>query len=56
MTIQEVQIGQELKSRTRGKGIVIGKTARTLTLKFPSSTAKNTYKSKDAEFKLSDFI
>tara|TARA_R110000737_G_scaffold243732_1_gene254781 strand:+ start:344 stop:517 length:174 start_codon:yes stop_codon:yes gene_type:complete len=55
-TIQDVKIGERfLHSDEKGEGVVIGKTKRTITVKYEKSTCKNTYKHNDAYFYPSDF-
>ena len=55
-TIQEVKIGDKVENTRNGKGIVSGKTQRTVTVTFENgNTVKNTYKHKDSYFYQSDF-
>ena len=53
-TIQEVVIGEEVTHPSKGKGVIIGKTPRTITAKFKVSTSKVTYRHNDAYFYASD--
>jgi len=54
-TIQEVEIGERFNHATKGEGVIIAKTKRTITAKFQKSTTKLTYKHNDAYFYASDF-
>ena len=55
-TIQDVKIGDKVENRRNGKGIVSGKTQRTVTVTFENgNTTKNTYRHKDDYFYESDF-
>ena len=55
-TIQDVKIGQEVKSGRNGKGMIAAKTKRTVTVVFQNgNTVKITYKNSDAYFYGSDF-
>lgn len=55
-TIKDVQVGQQFEHHKHGKGMVSGKTARTITITFENGmTCKNTYRYADAYFYLSDF-
>lgn len=55
-TIQDVNIGEQVDSGRNGKGLVSGKTKRTITVTFQNgNTVKNTYKYNDAYFYASDF-
>ena len=54
--IQEIKIGETINSGRNGKGIVSGKTRRTITVTFESGViVKNTYKHNNAYFYESDF-
>ena len=56
ITIQDVKIGEEVRSNRNGKGMVTNKTKRTITITFENgNTVKNTYKCNDAWFYASDF-
>lgn len=55
MKISEVKVGQIIKHGEKGDGVVIAKTARTITAKFPKVTTKVTYRFKDAIFSPIDF-
>ncbi|WP_188051725.1 hypothetical protein [Flavobacterium sp. GP15] len=55
MKISEVKIGQKIDHGEKGEGIVIAKTPRTITAKFPKVTTKVTYRFKDAIFSPIDF-
>ncbi|MDR6844488.1 hypothetical protein [Flavobacterium granuli] len=55
MKISEVPIGHKFNHGTKGEGIIIGKTKRTLTAKFDICTTKVTYRYSDAYFSVSDF-
>lgn len=55
-TIKDIKLGQEINSPKDGKGIVTKKTDRTITIKFENGrTVKNTYKTNDSFFYVSDF-
>lgn len=55
-TIQDVKVGDKIENRRNGKGIVSGKTQRTVTVTFENgNTVKNTYRYKDDYFCESDF-
>ncbi len=55
-TIQEVKVGEPVESPKNGKGMITGKTMRTITVTFENgNTVKNTYKYNDAWFYMSDF-
>lgn len=55
-TIQDVKIGEEVNSGRNGKGMVINKTKRTITVTFQNgNTVKNTYRHNDDYFYASDF-
>ena len=55
-TIQDVKIGQEVTSYKNGKGMITGKTKRTVTVTFQNgNVVKNTYRYSDAYFYESDF-
>jgi hypothetical protein len=54
-TIQDVKIGETYNHPYKGEGLVIGKTKRTITVKFDKSTTKLTYNHNDAYFCISDF-
>jgi hypothetical protein len=53
--INEVTVGDKIENAKNGKGIVVSKTARTVTVAFDKVTIKNTYKHKDAPFWASEF-
>jgi hypothetical protein len=56
ITIEEIKIGEPVNSARNGRGIITGKTARTVTVTFQNgNTVKNTYKTNDAYFYHSDF-
>lgn len=55
-TIQDVKIGEEVISNKNGKGMITGKTKRTVTVTFQNgNVVKNTYRYSDAYFYGSDF-
>ena len=55
-TIQEIQIGHPVYTKRNGKGMVTGKTKRTITVTFENGNiVKNTYKYNDAYFYGSEF-
>lgn len=55
-TIKEVQIGERVENKRNGKGMVTGKTARSVTVTFENGTrVKNTYRHSDGYFYPSDF-
>lgn len=55
-TIAQVRIGDTVDGGRNGKGMVTGRTARTVTVTFENGNeVKNTYKHKDAIFLDSDF-
>jgi hypothetical protein len=49
MKLSEISKGQEVNCPDKGKGTVIKKTPKTLTVKFEFSTVKTTYYDKDFE-------
>jgi hypothetical protein len=52
-TIQDVRIGDKVENHRNGKGIVSGKTQRTVTVTFENgNTVKNTYRHKDGLYKI----
>ena len=54
-TIKEVQLGRKI-SNNKGNGMVIGKTARTITVMYENgNTVKNTYRHNDDYFYETDF-
>lgn len=53
--ISDVRVGDVFTTRRCGKGLVIGVTKRTITVKFENSTSKNTYKSSECEYPLNEF-
>ena len=54
-TIQDVEIGEQGQHPEKGLGTIIAKTKRTITVGYPKSTCKNSYKHNDAYFYWSDF-
>jgi hypothetical protein len=55
-TIQDVKLGEEVTSNKNGKGMITGKTKRTVTVTFQNgNVVKNTYRYSDAYFYGSDF-
>jgi hypothetical protein len=55
-TIQKIQIGHTFETPKNGKGMITGKTKRTLTATFENgNVVKNTYKYSDAYFYGSEF-
>ena len=54
-TIEDVKVGEFVEHHEKGKGMVSGKTQRTVTITFEKSTSKNTYRYKDAYFYVSEF-
>jgi len=56
LTIQNIKIGEPVSSPKNGRGMITGKTARTITVTFQNGNiVKNTYKTNDAYFYHSDF-
>ena len=56
LTIQDVKLGEEVTSNKNGKGMITGKTKRTVTVTFQNgNVVKNTYRYSDAYFYGSDF-
>ena len=55
MKISEIEIGYRFNHPTKGEGVIISKTKRTLTANFKASTTKVTYRYSDAYFSPSDF-
>lgn len=54
--ISDVKVGDKVNSPKRNsEGTVVKVTKRTITVKFPCSTCKNTYKHSDDYFYESDF-
>ena len=53
--VSEVKIGDKVNSPRYGLGIVIGATARTVTVQFNAAKVKNTYPSKSSRFLDTDF-
>ena len=54
--IQDVKIGEEVISNKNGKGMITGKTKRTVTVTFQNgNVVKNTYRYSDTYFYGSDF-
>ncbi len=55
-TIKEVNVGDKVENHRNGKGMVIAKTSRTITVLFENGTKiKNTYKFSDDYFWETDF-
>lgn len=55
-TIKEIKIGKVIKSKSNGLGRVSKKTKRSITVDFDNGNViKNTYKSEDAYFYVSQF-
>lgn len=55
-TIKDVKIGEKIESIRNGKGMVTGKTKRTITVTFQNGNViKNTYKGVDSYFRSIDF-
>ena len=55
-TIKEVKVGDPIENNKNGKGMVINKTPRTITVMFENGTKiKNTYKYSDDYFWETDF-
>ena len=55
-TIEEVNIGDPVENHRNGKGVVSGKTQRTITVTFYNgNTVKNTYRHKDDYYYETDF-
>jgi len=55
-TIQEIQIGHTFESPKNGKGMITGKTRRTLTATFENgNTVKLTYRHNDSYFYSTEF-
>lgn len=55
MKINEVPFGYKFSTPDKGEGVVIDRTARTITAKFAGVTTKVTYRTKDSHFSPSDF-
>lgn len=54
--INEITIGEKVKSPRNGDGVVSNKTVRTVTVTFfNGNIVKNTYRSSDAPFYSSDY-
>lgn len=53
--ISEIPIGHKFMTRTKGEGVIISKTKRTLTAKFEKCTTKLTFKRFDCEYPLKEF-
>ncbi len=53
--ISDVKVGETINNPIKGVGVVISVTKRTITVKYPKSTCKNTYKHNDSYFYESDF-
>ena len=53
-TIQDIQLGEKLNHPSRGTGEVINRTKRTITIKWPFSTQKVSYRTNDARFNVCD--
>jgi hypothetical protein len=55
-TIKEVKVGNPVENNKNGKGLVIAKTAKTITVLFENGNkVKNSYKHADAYFYEGDF-
>lgn len=55
-TVNSVMIGDKVENHRNSKGIVSGKTKRTITVVFENgNTVKNTYRSSESDFYQSDF-
>jgi len=55
-TIKEVKVGDSVENNRNGKGMVIAKTARTVTVLFENGNkVKNSYKYSDDYFWKTDF-
>jgi hypothetical protein len=55
MKVHEVPVGFKFQCPTRGEGVIIKVTPRTLTAKFLKSTSKITYRYLNCDFSPSDF-
>lgn len=55
MKQSEIEVGFQFEHGYKGKGIVISRTPRTITVHFEKCTTKVTYRHKDAYFSPSDF-
>jgi hypothetical protein len=53
--ISDVKVGDTLNNLFKGTGVVVKVTKRTITVKYPLSTCKNSYFHSDAEFFETDF-
>ena len=53
--ISEIEIGYKFNHPTKGEGIIIAKTKRTLTASFKACTTKVTYRYSDSRFSIGDF-
>lgn len=54
-TINDLNVGEEINHPNKGKGRIIKLTKRTITVKWPFSTQKLTYRHNNAPFNISDF-
>lgn len=55
-TIKEVKVGDRVENNRNGKGMVIAKTARTITVQFENGNkVKNSYRYSDDYFWETDF-
>lgn len=55
MKVQDVPIGYKFQHGLKGEGVIIARTPRTLTAKFPKSTTKVTYRYLNSDFSPADF-
>jgi len=55
MKVKDIKIGFKFNHGTKGEGIIIAATPRTLTAKFKICITKVRYYKSDADFSISDF-
>ena len=53
--ISEIETGYRFNHPTKGEGVIIAKTKRTLTASFKACTTKVTYRYSDSRFSIGDF-
>ena len=51
----EIEVGFKFNHKSKGEGVVISRTVKTITVLFSTHTSKITYRHKDAYFSPSDF-
>lgn len=54
MKLKEIEVGQKITCPSRGEGVVVKITPRTIEVKFPKSTVSVRYFTANPEFKISD--